>query len=365
MSKTVAKSVPAPISAAKATAPVSLSPLVVAPDLHGHGEAVETAAAKLFGIGSDAIEAPSVESETVSDGAQVEETAEAAVEANSEAETAVEAPAEAGKAPDLEKLRQIALEKAKTREQKGAEASKNRELEARIAQIESQAAADRQAADAFRQLQQMGKKDPIALIEALGMDPVPFVQSAHRQAVNREGFTVQQKLDAALAKIAELEGTVQEIPRQQQAQARASVNETARREFIAITSAEDTFPLLAIEPPEVRLNLAQEMANILMEAEEEVTHARVAELAEAHLRSEAEKRAAALSRVKTGSSPQASAQAGGATASPGRPAGHGRPSPKTLSNSLAAEAPAAREKTPQERERAAAAIAGRIFGKPL
>lgn len=358
------KSTPTVTSAAKATAPASLSPLVIAPDLHGHGEAVDSAAAKLFGIGSEPVEAESVESETVSDGAEVEATAEAATEAVSEAETTSEEPAEAGKAPDLEKLRAIAAERAKAREQKGSEAGKARELEARLAQVEAQAAADRQAAEAFRQMQRMGKQDPIALIEALGMDPVPFVQSAHRQAINREGFTVQQKLDAALARIEQLEGRVEEVPRALQTQQRAEVNNTARREFIAITSAPEVFPFLAIEPPESRLVLAQEMANVLMEAEEPVSHERVAQLAEAHLRQQYEIKAAALARVGKAPGSNDTALEGGAAASTGRSNGHGRPSPKTISNSMAAEAPAAREKTPQERERTAAAIAGRIFGVP-
>lgn len=338
---------------------------IAAPELHGNGEAVESAAAKVFGgllAGLDGAESEAVEAETVQDGAQIE--AQTAPEAPETALEAAETPAEPSATPDLDKLRQIALEKAKTREAKGAETAKSRDLEARLAQIEAFATQMQGKAQAFDALQQLAASDPIALIEKLGHDPVKFVQSAHRQAIDRVGHTREQKLAQLEAEIAQLKGQVTEIPQHIEQRNRQEVNTRARREFVAITSNDEAFPFLAIEPPEVRLALAQEMAGLLEEAGEEITHERVAGLAEQRARADYERRTTAL-RKKTGGSPDETALDGGQQASSGRAQGSGKPRPKTLTNSLAAEPSASREKTPQERERAAATLAGRLFGGHL
>jgi hypothetical protein len=346
----MAKTAPAPAPAPAKPGVVSIPAPIAAPDLHGDPNAVAEAASRLFGLGLEAdsdATAVDVADETVESDAEVEQKTESdAQEAKKPPEASKTSSGET-EAPDLDKLRQVALERAQAREAKQAEAT----LEARLKQVETESASNRQAAEAFRRMQAMGKEDPIALIEALGIDPVPFLQSGHRQAINREGHTMAQKLDQALARIAELEGHVEQVPQHLEAQKRAQVNERARREFVAITEAADKFPFLAIEPAESRLGLAQEMANILIEAGEDVTHERVAGLAESKLRRDYERKAAALGHKLDTSSP-ATSEGGSAR----------RQSPKTITNQLSAELPASREPTPAERDRAAAAIAARMFG---
>lgn len=320
-------------------------------------------ALKVFGA---ALGEPAVEAD-VAEEPVVESVVEAVPATADPPGTVTEAPAEPEEILDLEGLRAVAEKRKGNRDQKSAAESRARELEARLQQVEQTAAQNARAAEAFRALQQKGKADPIGLLETLGIDVVPFLQSGHRQAIDRQGFQAKTEVQQLKEEVLQLREEVAiakaapvEIAQHQEHKAAAARH---RQEFIALTEAAEVFPLLAAEPPTERLQLAQRVAEALAEAEvEDITHELVAKTAEKELRRKYDKLSAALGRGTTPEGANEAGTAGRATPT-GRPTGTSTTRPKTIRQSHAAEPATPREKTPQERERAAEAILSRMFGR--
>ena len=335
MKKTATPPTPTP-TAVKDTATADVGRVTAPPDLRGDGEGVATAAARLFGIGAGG--APS-EADTVPDGKVPEPEVTEEVPAAKADEDIV----------DYEGLRKLAAEKAAKRaESQGSD--KSAALEARLAQLEAAAQANAADAEKFRKLQSLSKDSPIELIESLGLDPVSVAQNLHREAINREGFhakkTVEQlneEVSNLKQKLQELEtGTEEKLTHREQAQ----LAEKNRREFVALTEDATHYPLLSVEDPADRLEMAIEAVRLLVEADREVSHEAVAKVAEAKLRKDLERRIAALGGELPGKKAQ------GATT---------KPSPKSISAELAGEASTPREKTQRERDLAAERLAAKIF----
>lgn len=348
--------------------PISLSPTITAPE-RVVGPEADALADKLFGLAP--AEAPEAEAEAAPEPAPAERRV--AIEPDPpgtatvpEEEPAEETPAEP-EVLDLEALRAVAEKRKGTREQKSAAEQRARELEGRLQEIEQRAAADRQAADALRRMQQMGKSDPIGLLETLGIDVVPFLQNGHRQAIDRQGHRQKTEVEQLKETVAQLQAQVAEakqlpveLAQHQQRSAEAARH---RQEFVALTETSSDFPLLAAEAASDRLQLAQQAAEALVEAGiEDISHALVAKTVEKTLRARLEKQTAALGRVTPAEEPNDAGQSGRAAPS-GRNTSSPQSRPRTLRQTHAAEPASPREKTPQERERAAEAILSRMFGK--
>lgn len=333
--------------------PISIPQTIKAPDLHGSGEAVTAAAAKLFGS-----EAHLPESEDAGGDEEVGGVVEAIKKVEDKAaEPKVEGgekPAEKVEDPlDFEALRKVAAQRAADRAAKEG-VRQEATLQDRLTALEAETASLKTDAERFRQLQKMADASPIALMEALGLDPVQVAQNLHREAINREGFVANKTAAQLAAEVADLKARLDEVQGTQknltvaEQNARAAAN---RREFVALTEDAEHFPLLAAEQPETRLEMTTEAVRLLVEADQPITHEAVAKVIESKLRADLQRRMEALG-LTVPQAPAASAKK--------------RPSAKassvTLDNSLSGADPAERPKTERERERAAEKLAAKLFG---
>lgn len=346
-------------------APTSSTPTVTAPsDLRGSGPEVEAAAARLFGFDASEVEGDG-EDAPAEGGEQVDAAA------TSETKTEPEGKTETEPALDLASLRKIAADRAKQREQRGADAVKARELETRLATLESERKADAEAAANFRKLQTLSKDSPIELLEALGIDVVPFLQSGHRQALAREGFQAKKTAEQLQAELAETKKQLAElrddVPKRLAERETAAEAARNRREFAALTEDVGAYPLLSAESTEDRFTYASEAVKALVEAGyDQITHKLVADTVETNLRKDLERRQAALGRLSASdSSPDNKAAiAGGSPAAKGRANGSAKAQPKTISQQMASETPNGREPNQRERDLAANRLVSQIFGVP-
>lgn len=354
------------------------SPTIVStPDLRG-GSTPEAAAVlgRLFGVAAT-IDPPAEDDSTAAETSTPEESAEATTakvepasteEASEPEDVEVEIPVRG-----IHELRKVAAKQAHKREERGQDAARVRELEARLAALEANPKSnpgDVEAAAAFRKMQTMAKDSPIDLLEALGVDVVSFLQSGHRQALDRQGHstartieTLSAQLKAAKEEIAEIKAGVPQKFEERELREAQSRNQ---REFFALTSNVETYPLLAAEDPADQLRLAGEAVAALGEAGyNRITHKLVADVVEKTLRDEHERRTAALGRGATSKSSETQpAQDGGDSTAKGRRTTGKTGAATTLSNAMAAEGTSDREMTPRERETADRRTIAKIFGVP-
>jgi hypothetical protein len=323
--------------------PISIPPTIKAPDLHGSGEAVTAAAAKLFGGEAHLPEAD----------APVEQ--EAAGEAQKPVGEAPKVEGTEAKTEDplnFEALRQVAAARAAERAAKEG-ARQEASMSERLAALETETSSLRGDAEKFRQLQGMADASPLALMEALGLDPIQVAQNLHREAINKDAFSAQKTASQLAAEVKELKARLEEVESGKagkitaaEQNARAAAN---RREFVALTEDAEHYPLLAAEQPEARLEMTTEAVRLLVEADQEITHAAVAKVIESKLRADLQRRMEALGlTVKQAPAASSKKRAGIGSA--------------TIDNSLSGEQPAERPKTERERDRAAEKLAAKLFG---
>ncbi len=275
---------------------------------------------------------------------------------------------------DYDHLSKVAAERAGKRESKSGADAKVRELEQTVAELQRSQTESQTAVAVLNKLRGMEKNDPLALLETMGITGdklVAFLQTGHRQAINRAGFKQAQTVEEMKAQIdaqaAEIEALKTGVPRKiEQSQLEAQWEQN-RREFVAITEESEAFPFLAAEAPESRILAAQEAVQVLVAAgHKKPSHEVVAKVAESRLRKQFEKKAALLGKrvVADESSDEGVAQAGGGAAAK-RSQTNGssakKRAPSTVTQTAAASPPDPRKMSAAELAAEADRVVAEIF----
>lgn len=275
---------------------------------------------------------------------------------------------------DYDHLSKVAAERAGKRESKSGADAKVRELEQQLAELSRAQTESQTAVAVLNKLRGMEKNDPLALLETMGITGdklVAFLQTGHRQAINRAGFKQAQTVEEMKAQIeaqaAEIEALKTGVPKKIADSQLEAQWEQNRREFVAITEESEAYPFLAAEAPESRILAAQEAVQVLVAAgHKKPSHEVVAKVAESRLRKQFEKKAALLGKrvVADESSDEGVALAGGGAAAK-RSQTNGssakKRAPSTVTQTAAASPPDPRKMSAAELAAEADRVVAEIF----
>lgn len=165
---------------------------------------------------------------------------------------------------------------------------------------------------------------PIAYLESLGFDPVALADRLFEHASLTEA---QRKAKADAAELERLRSFETDLKRREEHAALEQQNAAAEKDYLAhLESAKDSYPRLMALDPTDRVRYSYEVAQMIVDAGEDATSQRLAELTERYV-------ARLATRLGAGAQvPKQTAVAGDRTTG----GAEGSP-PQTITNQLAAE----------------------------